>query len=94
MTSKFDNVPSDKDTSIIFQTEAKFDEFDILYQKWSFDGISAESVIFCNDDVSNLSDSEITEHVKSSPLLKKGSSTTLKRSDSGYTFVNFNFITD
>jgi hypothetical protein len=92
--SKFRNVPVDEDTRILFQLEAMLGEYEILYQKWYWDGITAESIIFYSEDVSNLDDQAIEEEVRSSPLVNDGSSVTLKRCESGYVFVNFNFITD
>ena len=47
-----------------------------------------------NDDVEKLTEDEIKEDVKTSPLVKEGSNITLKRSESGFTFVNFNFVTE
>ncbi len=91
--SRFNNVPVEADTEILFEQEAKFGDYDVLYQKWVYDGITAESIIFSNDDVLKLSDEKIKAEVKESPLIKDGSSITLKRSDSGFTFVNFNFET-
>lgn len=88
---KFDNVPVEKDTRILFRKVRKLGEYDVLYEIWSWDGINAESVIFANDDVNGLEDSEIEELVKKYGSFKKGSGITLKREKSGYTFVNFNF---
>ena len=92
--SKFENVPVEEDTKIIFEQEATLGGYEILYQKWFWDGISAESIIFANEDVAELKDNEIKAEVKESPLLKEGSSITLKRTESGFTFVNFNFETE
>ena len=78
---------------IIFQQEVKFGEHDVLYQKWTWDGISAESIIFSSEDIPELKDQEIEKQVRASPICKKGSSITIKRTDSGYTFINFNFET-
>lgn len=94
MTGKFDTVPIDEDTKIIFQQEAELGGYDVLYQKWFWDGIIAESVIFANEDIAGLEEGEITKEVKSSPLVNKDSEITFKRSDSGFTFVNFNFETE
>lgn len=93
MANKFDKVPVEEDTKIIFQQEAKFGKYDVLYQKWFWDGITAESVIFANEDIAGLDEEIITKEVKSSPLVNKDSQLTFKRSDSGFTFVNFNFET-
>ncbi len=94
MTDRFDKVPIEGDTKIIFQQEAKFGEYDVLYQKWFWDGITAESVIFSNEDVAGLEEEEIIKEVKSSPLVSRDSEITFKKSDSGFTFVSFNFKTE
>lgn len=44
-----------------------------------------------NDDVAGLSDQEIEQVVRNSGLIKNVASLTLNRSESGYTFCNFNF---
>jgi hypothetical protein len=93
-TDKFNKVPLEDDTVILFQTEAKLGKYDILYQKWFWDGITAESIIFADEDVNDLEEEEIIKEVKASPLLKNDSKITFKRSGTGYTFVNFNFETE
>jgi len=45
MSDKFRNVPVEKDTRIIFSQEVKFGTCDVLYQKWSWEGVTAESII-------------------------------------------------
>jgi hypothetical protein len=91
MSNKFKNVPVEDDTNIIFSLEVKLEPYDVLYQKWSWEGITAESFIFDSKDVSHLSDEEIIADVKTSPAVKEDSQVTLKRSESGFVFVNFNF---
>ena len=94
MMSKFNNIPEQKDTKIIFRTETRFGDFVVVYEKWEWDGILAESIIFNEDDVSEMNDDEIINKVKDSPLfdekLYKGDPTI--RHNSGFVFVNFNFI--
>jgi hypothetical protein len=87
----FDNVPVEGDTTIRFQREMKWEEFDVLYQRWSWDGIAAESIIFLSHDVSHLSDVELEKEVRTSPIISADSSVTIKRTKDGYTFFNFNF---
>jgi hypothetical protein len=94
MSNRFDNTPLDPDTSIIQQQECQFGEYQVLYQKWRWDGITAETVIFVDEDVAGLTDEEIQEELKQSALLKEGSMITIKRSSNGFTFLNFNFETD
>ena len=93
MTDKFKNVPVEEDTRILFRNEAKLGDYDVLYEMWSWEGISAESIIFASDDISALTDEELEQEVRKSTLLKKESAVTIKRLDSGFTFVNFNFET-
>ena len=91
---KFSSVPVDDDTAIQFSLECKLGERDILYQKWNWDGITAESFIFVSDDVAELTDAALEKEVRTSPAVKRDSSITIKRCDSGFTFVNFNFVID
>jgi hypothetical protein len=93
MSDKFDSVPVEKDTTILFSQVAKWGEVDVLYQKWFWDGITAASVIFISEDVQQMSDNTLKQEVKNSQIVNKDSQITIKRSDSGFTFVNFNFET-
>ena len=92
--SKFNNIPEQKDTEIIFRAETRFGDFDVVFERWKWDGILAESIIFDEDDVSEMADDEIITQVKDSPLfdgkINKGDPTI--RNISGFVFVNFNFI--
>ena len=88
--NKFEQVPVEEDTRILFRTVATLGKYDVLYEKWFWDGITAESIIFVSEDVADLKDSEIEDEVKTSPLVNKESPMTLKRDKSGFTFVNFN----
>ena len=64
--SKFKNVPVEEDTKIILEKEAKLGEYEVLYQKWSWGGIVAESIIFSNEDVADFKDDEIEAEVRTS----------------------------
>jgi hypothetical protein len=87
---KFSNIPVEDDTTILFQTKALLGQYQVLYQKWVWDGIEAESIIFANEDVAGIDDADIEKLVRTSPIVQTGSSITMKRLGS-YTFVNFNF---
>ena len=94
MTEKFKDLPVEEDTQIITSVEAKIEDYDVVYQKWHWDGITAESVIFFNDDVADLTEEQIKHEVDlCTALVKENSQLTFKKGDK-YTFVNFNFITD
>ncbi len=88
---KFHNVPDDPGTQIIFETEAEFEDFDVLFQRWMWDGIEGESLIFIANDVSHLSDEELVKKVEESALNTVKSGVTIKRNTHGYTFLNLNF---
>lgn len=90
MNEKFNAVPSDLDTRIIKEKVVKIASYDALYQKWNWDGIVAESLIFVTADVEALDDEEIKTLVSNSPY-HKGGSMTFKRCETGYVFVNFGF---
>jgi hypothetical protein len=92
MSHKFDGVPVEKDTRILFRQTAKFGKYDVLYEMWSWEGIKAESIIFETDDVSDMTDEELEKEVRQSPLVNKDSAVTIKRLAEGFTFVNFNFV--
>lgn len=94
MTEKFKDIPVEDDTQIIVSTEAKIAQYDVVYQKWHWDGIHAESIIFFNDDVAELTEEQIKNEVAlCTALVNENSQMTFKK-DEKYTFVNFNFIYD
>jgi hypothetical protein len=92
--SKFNNIPEQKDTEIIFRAETRFGDFDVVFERWKWDGILAESIIFDEDDVSEMDDDEIINQVKDSPLfddkIYKGDP--IIRHNNRFLFVNFRII--
>ena len=44
MDGKFGKAPAEDDTTILLETEVKLGIYDVLYQKWRWDGIVAESI--------------------------------------------------
>lgn len=88
--SKFDNVPVEEDTKILARIEATLDDYDVLYEKWFWDGIHAESIIFIADDVKEMDDEAFKAFVAESPFVED-TNMTIKRDSKGFTFVNFNF---
>jgi len=90
MQNRFKDVPQDSNTVIIFESTMKFEDNDILYQKWTSDGIMAESIIFVSNDIKDMSDEELEEYVRSSDIVNFDSQITISRGKE-YSFVNFNF---
>ena len=59
MNNKFTAVPIEKGTNILFELNATLDDYDVLYQMWSWDGVAAESFIFLSSDIADLTDEEL-----------------------------------
>jgi len=92
MNDKFSSVPVEANTLITFSHIGKLGVLDVLYQKWRWEGISAESLIFKTDDIEVVSHKNLEKMTRKSPLVDEDSEITIKKTDSGYTFVNFNFM--
>jgi hypothetical protein len=90
MTGKFDQLPQDPGRTILSQREARLGDIEALHQHWSWDGITAESLVFRSEDVAHLADEEIARRLASHPAYRPGSEVSPTRLDSGYTFANFN----
>jgi hypothetical protein len=93
MNDKFKQIPVEIDTTIISRKEVNVASYEALYEIWSWDGVTAESIIFDSKDVAHLTDSEIEEMILTLSFFKRESSVTLKRS-TDFTFVNFNFTSN
>jgi hypothetical protein len=93
VSKKFDSVPVEEDTRVLRNKETNLGQYDVLHQKWKWEAITAESIIFLDEDVADLEDEELESMVKESSFFK-GGQTTIKRSESGFTFVNLNFESD
>jgi hypothetical protein len=92
MKEKFKDIPVEEDTKIILRFETKIEDYEVVYEKWYWDGIYAESIIFFNDDVAELNEEQIKNQVtQNTVLLKDNSQMTFKRLEK-HTFVNFNFV--
>jgi len=91
VNEKFKNIPVEVDTKILISSPMRWGELDIVYQKWNWEGITAESIIFLSDDLKEMDDKALEDDVRVGPLVRKDSQVTIKRGDK-FTFVNFNFV--
>jgi len=91
MNDKFNNIPVEEDTKILMSSHMKWGDLDIVYQKWSWERITAESIIFFSDDVKDLNDEALKANVRDGQIARKDSQMTIKRGEK-FTFVNFNFV--
>jgi len=90
MNDKFKNLTTEADTEILFRKSMNFGDKNVVYEKWIWDGITAESIIFLSEDVKTLDDVEFEQEVRTSSIVTVSSSVTISRQDE-FTFVNFNF---
>lgn len=94
VSDKFKTVPVENDTRVLHQKIITIGDYEVMHQKWGWEGIKAESIIFTNEDVADLTEAEIKELVKDSLQVEGDESKmTFSRSSKGFTFVNFNFRT-
>lgn len=90
-SSKFADVPLDEDTRIKSQRQISINGIDALHQRWVWDGIAGESLIFSTADVAAATDQQIIEMARDAGLVTMDAASTIKRSESGYVFLNFGF---
>jgi hypothetical protein len=88
---KFDAIKEDDLTTILLRLDSKLDEYDIRYEAWVREGISAESVIFIEEELNGMNDETLKDLVRALPGFKSGSTVTISRNSNGFAFVNFNF---
>jgi len=70
MNEKFKNIPVKEDTTILLSSPMKWGDLDIVYQKWSWDGITAESIIFLSEDVKAMDDEVLEADVRDGPIVQ------------------------
>jgi hypothetical protein len=87
----FPNVPVEEDTKIRSRKEIVIDNLPVLIERWSWDGIVAESAIFHDEAVSEINDADLFQKIIDSYDVGDDKRHTVKRGCDGYTFVNFNF---
>jgi hypothetical protein len=92
MNAKFSAVPIEEDTEVLARVETTFGPYDAVHERWRYEAVKAESVILLSDDVANISDGELESALRASGLVQTGTEVTVTRGDSGYTFLNFNFV--
>jgi hypothetical protein len=91
MNEKFRGVPVEEDTKVLRRAVVTVGELEVLHEKWSWDGVRGDTFVFVSSEVADIGNEALEGMVRLSALVEPGSQVTIKRSDSGYTFVSFNF---
>ena len=89
---EFANVPLEEDTKVSKNTQLEIKGLPALHQQWTWEGISAESLIFHAKDVGHLDDEGLIKFAGTTGFLLNKSDCTISRDRDGYTLVNFNFV--
>ena len=66
------------------------ESYDLLLEKWFWDGIKGKSLIFLSNQISNIDDFQLRDLAREILGISIESETTLKRSED-YTYFNFGF---
>ena len=92
MNNKFIDIPLDEGTKVLSTKEVKVGTIDAVFQNWKWEGVKADSIVFCDDDVATYSDEELIELVKKSVFYAGSGELTIKRNTHDFTFINLNFV--
>ncbi len=90
---RFKSVPVEPGTRVHHQELIRVGEHQALHQWWSWEGIKAESLVFLTADVQGLGEQRLKSLLVDNGLADSSASITYKQDDSGFTFINFNFVT-
>lgn len=89
---KFKNINVESDTKIHAIKYLNLDGMDCRYEFWGWDGIEAESLIFCTPELRASTDDYFRELIG---MISKTKATEplefTSKSDPVYTYLNFNF---
>lgn len=88
--SDFSKLPTDAGTRPLSRIEAELDGHPVMVESWYWEGISGQSLIFIESDVSELTDQDLVDRVRTAMLVDPDSEITLRRND-GFVFVNYAF---
>ena len=91
MTDKFSKVSVDADTRILQKKLMTVNGIDARFERWSWEGVVAESFIFVTEEISDLSDEQLWQSIVKQLSVNAMCHTIIRKQQ--YTFVNFNFET-
>ena len=89
---KFQKITNEKNTNVTHNLQTKFGELDCVYQIWLYGLIQGSSLIFHKNDIKDLTNEELENLLRTSPLMTDNTSEiTISSTSDDYTFINFNF---
>ena len=91
LPDKFAHVPLEDDTRIRSQQQISITGIDALHQRWVWDGIAGESLIFVAGDIPGATDRQILAMARDAGFAVADDDFTIKRTEHGFVFLNFGF---
>lgn len=91
LPEKFARVPLDDDTCIRSQQQISVTGIDALHQRWVWDGIAGESLVFIAAEIPGATDQQIVSMASDAGLAVDDDDFTVKRTENGFVFLNFGF---
>ena len=89
---KFKNINIESDTIIKSFKFLKINDIDCRYEKWFWEGIEAESLIFCTNELKSTQESYLRTLVAKYLEEENADLIQITHKVSGdYTYINFNF---
>lgn len=90
LEEKFRDIPVDEDTRIISREFVKVGDLDAVREKWSWEGILGETLIFATGDVKDMDDVALEQLLREQEKLEDNLKVIIKRGER-FVFVNFRF---
>lgn len=90
MNDKWKNIPLEPDTKLASEEIVKLGYLEAVHQKWTWDHIYGESLIFCATETQEHDLIQLTLMIQNSGLAEQGTQFTFN-TQADYQFVNFNF---
>ncbi|MFT7299147.1 MAG: hypothetical protein ACI9WO_001969 [Sphingobacteriales bacterium] len=90
MSDKFKNIPTDEETQMLSAKEIKIAGYDALHQKWIWDDLNGETLVFSTPDIQALSEKELKDLILENHKIKSPKDMVVNTVEEGFTFVTVN----
>jgi hypothetical protein len=91
VNDKFKAIPVEEDTRILQKKLMTVNGIDARFERWAWECVIGESLIFVTEEISNLSDEQLWQSIVNQLSIRDMKHTIKRQID--YSFVNFNFET-
>lgn len=89
MNNIFENLCVDKDTKILSREQIKVKNYDVMLEKWSWDGLIGHSAIIPEQQIKAMGDDKIQEYFIQELAIE--GKVTISRGKSGFVYLNYGF---